>query len=66
LKRNCLTDKKRNLIALDETVVKARKKKYVYSAVDVERELVLMRVYTTRNYLTTKSFIKEVLNYCEN
>ena len=53
---------------MDETVVKARKKKYyVYSAVDVERnELVLMRVYPTRNYLTTKSFIKEVLNCCEN
>lgn len=63
------TEKKhRNLIAIDETVIKAnRKKYYVYSAVDVERnELVLMRVYTTRNYLTTKSFIKEVLNYCEN
>ena len=47
---------------------KARKKKYyVYSAVDVERnELILMRVYTTRNYLTTKSFVKEVLEYCEN
>ncbi len=60
--------KQRNLIAIDETVVKARKKRYyVYSAVDVERnELVLMRVYTTRNYLTTKSFIKEVLEYCEN
>ena len=58
--------KERNLIALDETVVKARRKKYyVYSAVDVERnELVLMRIYT--NYLTTKSFIKEVLEYCEN
>lgn len=55
--------KERNLIAIDETVVKARKKKYyVYAAVDVEKnELVLMRVYTTRNYLTTKSFIKEVL-----
>ena len=63
------TEKKpRNLIAIDETVVKAnRKHYYVYSAVDVERnELILMRVYTTRNYLTTKSFIKEVLNYCEN
>ena len=34
---------------------------------DAERnELVLMRVYPTRNYLTPKSFIKEVLNYCEN
>ena len=52
------TDKKqRNLIAIDETVVKARKKKYyVYSAVGVERnKLILMRVYPTRNYLTTKS-----------
>ena len=63
------TEKKpRNLIAIDETVVKAnRKHYYVYSAVDVEKnELILMRVYTTRNYLTTKSFIREVLNYCEN
>jgi putative transposase len=60
--------KQRKLVAVDETVVKARKKHYyVYSAVDVERnELVLMRVYTTRNYLITKSFIKEVLEYCEN
>ena len=60
--------KPRNLIAIDETVVKARKKHYyIYSAVDVERnELILMGVYTTRNYLTTKSFIKEVPEYCEN
>ena len=58
----------RNLVAIDETVVKANKKNYyVYSAVDVVRnELVLMRVYTTRNYLTAKSFLKEVLEYCEN
>jgi len=64
-----LTEKKRrNLIALDETVVKANKKRYyVYSAADVERnELILMRVYTARNYLTAISFIGEVLNYCEN
>ena len=60
--------KERKLIAIDETVVKANKKQYyVYSAIDVERnELILMRVYTTRNYLTTKSFVKEVLKYCEN
>ena len=59
--------KKRNLIAIDETVVKANKKRYfVYSAVDVERsELILMKVYPTRNWLVTKSFVKEVLNYCE-
>ncbi|MHC1625834.1 MAG: DDE-type integrase/transposase/recombinase [Methanoculleaceae archaeon] len=60
--------KKRNLIALDETVVKANKKRYyVYAAIDVERnELILMRVYPTRNWLVTKSFVKEVLKYCEN
>ena len=60
--------KQRNLIAIDETVVKANRKRYcIYSAVDVERnELILMKVYTTRNYLTTKSFVKEVLEYCEN
>ena len=60
--------KQRNLIALDETVVKANKKRYyIYSAVDVERnESILMRVYTMRNYLTAKSFVREVLNYCEN
>ena len=60
--------KPRNLIALNETVVKAnRERYYVFSAVDVERnELILMRVYTTRNYLTAKFFVKEVLNYCEN
>ena len=54
--------KKRDLIAIDETVVKSRKKKYcVYSAVYVEKnELILMRVYTTRNYLTTRSFIRGI------
>ena len=43
---------------MDETVVKSNKKEYyVYSAVDVERnELILMRVYTNRNYLVTRSF----------
>ena len=52
---------------MDERVVKANKKKYyVYSAVDVERnELILMRIYTTRNYLVTRSF-REVLKFCEN
>jgi len=63
-----LCKKKRNLIAIDRTVVKANKKRYyVYSAVDVERnDLILMKVYTTRNWLVTKSFIKEVLKYCKN
>jgi len=64
----CAEKKERNMIAIDETVVKANRKcYYVYSAVDVERnELILMRVYTTRNWLVTRSFIKGVLNYCEN
>ncbi|MBC7109433.1 MAG: IS6 family transposase [Archaeoglobi archaeon] len=60
--------KRRNLIAIDETIVKANKKYYyVYAAIDVERnELILMRVYTARNWLTTRSFVREVLEYCEN
>jgi len=59
--------KQRNLVAIDETVVKANGKRYyVFAAMDVERnELILMRVYTARNHLTAKSFVKEVLNYCE-
>ena len=59
--------KRRYLIALDETVVKSNKKAYyVYSAVDVEKnELILMRVYTNRNYLVSRSFLKEVLKFCE-
>ena len=53
---------------MDETIIKANKKKFhVFSAIDVEKnELVLMRVYTARNFLTARSFIKEVLNYCGN
>jgi len=60
-------EKRRNLI--DETIVKVNRNKYyyVYSATDIERnKLILMGFYTTRNYLTTKSFIKEVLKLCEN
>jgi transposase-like protein len=34
---------------------------------DMDRnELILMRVYPSRNYLKTKLFITEVLKYCEN
>ncbi len=60
--------KQRNIVAIDETVVKANKKHYyVFSAVDVERnDLILMKVYTTRNWLVTRSFVKEVLKYCNN
>ncbi|WP_148120323.1 DDE-type integrase/transposase/recombinase [Methanofervidicoccus sp. A16] len=59
-------ERERDLIAVDETVVKGGGKHYyVYSAVDVERnELILMRVYTIRNHLITRSFVKKVLKYC--
>ena len=56
--------KPRKFIAIDETVVKANGKKYyVYAAIDVERNE-LMRVYPSRNYLTTKLLV--VPKYCEN
>ncbi len=60
--------KHRDIVLVDETVVKSNGLQYyVYSAIDKERnEVVLMRVYTTRNYLTSKSFIKETLRLCEN
>jgi len=64
-----VTEKKpRKVVAIDETVVKANGQNYyVYAAIDVERnELILMRVYPSRNYLTAKLFIAEVLKYCEN
>ncbi|CAD7779519.1 MAG: hypothetical protein KBONHNOK_01319 [Candidatus Methanoperedenaceae archaeon GB50] len=67
LKRDCLfasreEEKILDSIALDERVVKSNKKSYyVYSAVDVEKnELILMRVYTNRNYPVTRSF-REVI-----
>jgi len=57
----------RDLVAIDEEVVKANEKYYVYSAIDVERnKLILMRVSTATKEIFNKSFIKEVLNYCEN
>jgi len=60
--------KERKTVVIDEIVVKSGKKcYYVHTAVDVERnEIILMKVHTTRNYLTAKSFIKEVLKYCKN
>jgi len=64
-----VTEKKpRKIVAIDETVVKANGEKYyIYAAIDVDRnELILMKVYPSRNYLTTKLFVLEVLKYCEN
>ncbi len=59
--------KPRKIIAIDETIVKANGEKYyIYAAIDIEKnELILMRVYPSRNYLTTKLFIAEVLKYCK-
>ena len=51
---------------MDETCVKVNGLEYwVYAALDVDRDEILsMRVYPSRNILTTKQFIDEVLNYC--
>jgi transposase-like protein len=59
--------KPRRFIAVDETCVKVNGEQYwVYSALDIDRnELISMRVYPTRNSLTSKSFLKGVLKYCE-
>jgi putative transposase len=58
----------RNFIALDETCIKVNGLKYwIYAAIDIDRnELLFMKVYSTRNLLTSKIFISEVLKYCEN
>ena len=57
----------RRLIALDETCVKVNGLEYwVYAAIDVDRnEILSMRVYPSRNVLTSEQFIREVLKYCE-
>ena len=57
----------RRLIALDETGIKLNGKQYwVYAAIDIDRnEILVMKVYSTRNILVSRLFIKEVLKYCE-
>ena len=59
--------KPRETVALDETVIKVNGRRfYLYAALDVERkELVWMRVYAARNYLTTMDFLRNVLKYCK-
>ncbi|MEM2678014.1 MAG: DDE-type integrase/transposase/recombinase [Thermofilaceae archaeon] len=54
-------------MAVNETCVKVNGEQYwVYSALDIERnELISVRVYPVRNSLTSKSFFKGVLKYCE-
>jgi len=50
----------RRLIALDETCVKVNGLEYwIYAAIDVDvNEVLSMRVYSSRNMLATKLFIK--------
>jgi putative transposase len=57
----------RRFIAVDETCVNVNGEQYwVYSALDIDRnELISMRVYPARNSLTTESFIRGVLKYCD-
>ena len=63
-----MESKERKTIALDETVIKINGGQfYLYAALDVERnEIVWMRVYSHRNYLTTLNFVKTMLKYCRN
>jgi len=62
-----LEKKSRWFIAVDETGVKVNGQQYwVYSALDIDRnELLAMRVYPSRNMLTSESFLKGVLKHCE-
>jgi putative transposase len=50
----------RRLITLDETCVRVNGLKYwVYAAIDVDRnEILSMRVFPSRNALTTKIFVE--------
>jgi len=60
--------KERKFIAIDETKIKVNKTWYfIYAAIDVDiRELICMKAYTSRNYITTLDFIKHVLRFCSN
>ena len=59
---------KRRCIAMDETKIRVNKTwYYVYAAMDVDkRELICMKAYTSRNYMTTLDFVKHVLRFCSN
>ncbi len=58
----------RKCIAIDETKIRVNEAWYfVYAAIDIDtRELIAMKAYTTRNYLTTLDFIRKVLEFCSN
>jgi len=64
---NLSREKEERSLALDDTVVKADKKRYyVYSAIDVERnELILMKILHCKKLFDYKIFLKEA-EYCEN
>jgi transposase-like protein len=57
----------RRFIAVDETCVNVNGEQYwVYSVLDIDQnELISIRVYPARNSLTTESFVKGVLKYCD-
>ncbi len=60
--------KQRKCIGIDETKIRVNNTWYfIYAAIDVDtRELICMKAYTSRNYLTTLDFVKQVLEFCSN
>jgi transposase-like protein len=62
------TEKKhRKLVEIDDVSIRLNSGEYhIYTAIDVEKnEIFLMRVYPTRDTLTTKLFLAEVLRFCK-
>ena len=58
---------RKKYIAIDETKIKVNNRYFIYAAIDTEtREIIAMRAYTTRNYLTTLDFIRKVVGLCSN
>ncbi len=53
---------------MDETKIKMNGRHYfIYSAIDVERnEIIAMKGFVTRSYMTTLLFMKEVVKACRN
>ena len=67
MEEKILEKKPRKHLTMDETVVKANVENYyTYAVIDIEKNKLVVRVNLSRNYLTTKPFITEVLKYYEN
>ena len=60
--------KRRRCIAIDETKLRVNQAwYYIHAAMDAEtKELIVMKAYTSRNYLNTLDFIKRVTRFCTN